>query len=312
MNKRLVGVLAFALAVSAGASFLLYQLINARLANSVTAGNHEVITAARDLAVGTLIKDVDVKVITQNSPAPPSAVKKVEDVIGRGVVSNVYAGEPILENRLAAKGAGAGMAATIPIGMRAVAMRVDDIIGVSGFVTVGARVDLLIMGTPPNWSASLGTLSKTLLQNIEVLSAGQQVQKDNEGKPIAVPVVNLLVTPQQAEVVSLATSQARIQLILRNPLDKEDSKTTGAVYASLFTGSNQPPPVNPGSPKGPSQPRPRPIPVAPAPPPVQAKAVEKPPAPIIVEILHGARRGEAKFANESKDEKESKAAKEAK
>ncbi len=300
MNKRLVGVLVFAFVVSAGASLLLYRLINARLSSSMTA-NVELIVAARDLGVGSLIKENDLKVITQNSPPPPNAVRKLEDAVGRGVVSNVYSGEPILENRLASRGAGAGLAATIPMGMRAVALRVDEVAGIAGFAMPGQRVDVLIMGTPPNWSHALGTLSKTLLQNIEVLSAGQQVQKDNEGKPMSVPVVNLLVNPQQAEILSLASNQARIQLILRNPLDKENSKTTGTAYASLFTGA---PSEMPDAPRPAPPPRPKPKPVEP-PPAVEAKPAPPPP-PLVVEILHGSRRGESKFAKESKESKEAK------
>ncbi|MBK5294209.1 MAG: Flp pilus assembly protein CpaB [Acidobacteriia bacterium] len=296
MNKRLAVVLAFALVVSAGASFFLYKVINARLGSTQAGATHEAIVAAKDLGVGTLIKDIDVKAITLNSPPPPNAVKKLEDAAGRGVVAAIYEGEPILEHRLAAKGAGAGMAATIPMGMRAVAMRVDDVAGVAGFVTPGQRVDVLIMGAPPNWSPALGTLSKTLLQNIEVLSAGQQVQKDTEGKPISVPVVNLLVTPEQAEILSLASSQARIQLILRNPMDKEDSKTTGVAFASLFSGS-QALPATTATPQA-AQPRPRAKPVPPRPP-----AVAKPvpvPVPLVVEIIHGSRKAETKFPQETK------------
>ena len=139
--------------------------------------------------------------------APANALLKKEEIVGRGVIAEIYAGEPIRSDRLAPIGAGAGLAATIPLGMRAVAIRVNDVVGVAGFVTPGARVDLLIMGAPANVPG--GTVAKTLLQNIEVLSAGQQIQKDSEGKPIPVPVVNLLVTPEQAEIVSLASNHAQ-------------------------------------------------------------------------------------------------------
>ena len=129
----------------------------------------------------------------------------------------------MLESRLAPKGAGGGLAAMIPAGMRAVAMRVNEVVGVAGFVVPGMRVDILISGSPPNSkNADLGSLTKTLLQNIEVLSAGQDFKKDAEGKPISVQVVNVLVTPEQAEQLSLAASQTTIQLVLRNPLDQAD------------------------------------------------------------------------------------------
>src|SRR5215475_870307 len=129
------------------------------------------------------------------------------------------------------KGAGAGLAATIPPGMRAVAVRVNDIVGVAGFIRAGTHVDVLIAGTHPKGNGGLGTLTKTLLQNVEVISAGQDITKDAEGKPVNVGVVNMLVTPEQAEVLSLASNETRIQLILRNPLDKAVTKTSGTSIA---------------------------------------------------------------------------------
>ena len=127
------------------------------------------------------------------------------------------------------------MAAMIPPGMRAVAVRVNEVVGVAGFVVPGTHVDVLISGNTPGASGSQGTLTQTLLQNIEVLSAGQDFKKDAEGKPITVQVVNMLVTPTQAEQLSLASSQTTIQLVLRNPLDHEIAKTPGTALQRLFT-----------------------------------------------------------------------------
>ena len=141
-------------------------------------------------------------------------------MIGRGVISDFYQGEPILESRLAPPGSGGGLASTIPNGMRALAVRVDQVVGVAGFVTPGMRVDVLASGIPPGaTSPTQGTVTKTILQNIQVLSAGTDIQKDAEGKPQQVQVVNLLVTPEQAQTLSLASSELKIQLVLRNPLD---------------------------------------------------------------------------------------------
>jgi pilus assembly protein CpaB len=165
-----------------------------------------------------------------------------------------------------------------------VAIRVNDVTSVAGFVTPGMRVDVLILGNPPNGSQSLGTQTKTLLQNMEVLSAGQQIERDKEGKPVSVPVVNMLVTPEQAEILSLASQDARIQLVLRNPLDTEEAKTSGTALARLWTGQQAPPqPV--------SRPRPQPVPVIPSPPPPHVKPAD----PIIVQVLHGAQKKEVKF-----------------
>lgn len=297
MNKRLAGVLIFALIVSAVASYVVFRLIAGRIAAQAQPVKGQVVVAARDLPIGTLIKDLDVKGVDWSGGISAQAVRKPEDAIGRGVVSPVYAGEPLLETRLAARGAGAGLAATIPQGKRAVAIPVNDITAVAGFVTPGMRVDVLILGTPPNGSPALGTQTKTLLQNMEVLSAGQQIQKDSEGKPISVPVVNLLVTPEQAEIMSLASSNAQIRLVLRNPLDTEKADPPGTAMARLWSGL-APPPVRAATPVARSRPAP--------PPPV--KAQEKPAEPVkipavIVEVIHGAAKNETKFEQKSSEEK---------
>jgi pilus assembly protein CpaB len=147
-----------------------------------------------------------------------------------------------MENRLAAIGSGGGLAPAIPLGMRACAVRVDEVVGVSGFVTPGMRVDVLISGTPPGVQDSKqGTEARTLLQNIQVLSAGTDIQKDNEGKPKQVQVVNLLVTPEQAETLSLATNQVTIRLVLRNPLDTQVAPVPGTATVNLFAGQNSTP-----------------------------------------------------------------------
>jgi len=237
MNRRFISVLAFAFAVAAIATLLFYRLVAGRLSSApkplVTT---KVLVASRNLAVGTLVKDVDMKEQDWPGTPPQNTILKKEDIVGRGVVAPIYEGEPFIESRLAAKGAGAGLAATIPPGMRAVAVRVNEVVGVAGFVVPGMRVDVLIAGNPPNAPRTLGTQARTVLQNIEVLSAGQNIQKDAEGKPITVPVVNLLVTPEQAEVLSLAGTETRIQLVLRNPLDTQTAKTPGTAVANLFTG----------------------------------------------------------------------------
>ena len=258
--------------------------------------------AARNLPIGTLIKNLDVKTVEWTGTIPAQAIQKEEDIVGRGVIADMYEGEPFLASRLAAKGAGAGLAAIIPSGMRAVAVRVNDVTSLAGYVTPGMRVDVLILGTPPGGPQLLGTQTKTLLQNIEILSAGAQIQKDAEGKPISVPVVNVLVTPAQAEILSLASQDARIQLVLRNPLDTKDAQPPGTAMARLWSGKAGPPeaPVRASRPpvvKAKVQARPEPI----------VAKVEKITVPIIVEIIHGggggARKLEAKFKEKEESEK---------
>jgi pilus assembly protein CpaB len=291
MNRRLLTVLLCALVVSSGASYLVYRLVGTRVAARTQPQNHltHIIVAARNLEIGTLISTNDVKAGDWVGPLPNGVALKPETVVGRGVVSALYEGEPIFENRLAAAGSGGGLAATIPPGMRACAVRVNDLVGVAGFVLPGMRVDVLISGNPPGGNAAAGSKVRTLLQNIQVLSAGANIQKDNEGKPVQVQVVNLLVTPEQAEVLSLASGdQTRIQLVLRNPLDTQLAKTPGSVMASLFADPNAPPAAKTGQPR---VVRPKPLP------PVE---VIKPVAPgfYLVEVLNGSKRTEAKFNSE--------------
>jgi pilus assembly protein CpaB len=285
MNKRFVSVLAFALAVSGVVTLLFYRLIAGRLTEAPKTVTTQVIVAVRTLPVGSLMRDADLRAESWPGAAPLNAVLKKEDIVGRGVVATIYQGEPVIESRMAPKGAGAGLAATIPTGMRAVAVRVNEVAGVAGFVVPGMRVDILISGMPPGAAPALGTLSKTLLQNIEVLSAGQNIQKDAEGKPISVPVVNLLVTPEQAEILSLASSETKIQLVLRNPLDTEVAKTPGTAVANLFSLPKPAPPTLTGA-----KPRQTTAPRAPAPPPVVKEL-----PPVVVEVLHGAKKVEATF-----------------
>ena len=287
MNQRFVTVLIFAFVVAAGASVLLYRLMASRASVKAGPTTVQVVSASKNLAIGTLVKDADLTVGSWVGALPPGAATRKEDVIGRGVVSAIYAGEPILDSRLAAKGAGAGLAAMIPPGMRAVAVRVNEVVGVGGFVVPGMRVDVIVSGNPPN-SQSQGSITKTVLQNIEVLSAGQNFQKDAEGKPVQVPVVNLLVSPEQAETLSLAASQANIQLVLRNPLDTEISKTNGTAVSRLF---NTEAPVVPK----PVEAAPRPVrrPKAPAAPVVEKPKLPEP--PVIVEVIQGTKRVDQKF-----------------
>ena len=286
MNQRLISVLVFAFIVSAGASLLLYRLLSSHVtAQAGTTKSSKLLLAARDLTPGTLIRDADIRLGDWNGGKPDNALQKREDIVGRGVVSLIVGGEPIVDSRLAPQGGGAGLAALIPKGMRAVAIRVNEIVGVAGFAVPGMRVDVLASGSPPG-ATGLGGVTKTLLQNVQVLSAGQNFQKDAEGKPISVPVVNLLVTPSEAEMLSLASSQTTIQLVLRNPLDTDIAKTSGAAVAQLFNGGIPLPPPARAAAARPSQP----VPIRPAPVPAAAPAM-----PRMVEVIHGIKRTETRF-----------------
>ncbi|MGA2327276.1 MAG: Flp pilus assembly protein CpaB [Bryobacteraceae bacterium] len=291
MNKRFVSVVVFALFVAGVFTLLFYRLIVSRI-NTAPApvATTPVLVAARNLDEGTLVREGDVDTTAWVGAVPQQAIMKKEDAVGRGVISKVFQGEPLLESRLAAKGAGAGLAAKIPKGWRAVALRVNDIIGVAGFVVPGMRVDIIILGAPPGTPATLGTLSKTLLQSVEVLSAGQDIRKDPEGKPISVPVITVLVKPEDAEKLSLANNETRIQLVLRNPLDEVETKTPGTAMGLLFSGQKL---LLPGAQ---AQARTREAPRVQAAPPAP-----KPKPPVVVEVIQGGERKQTKFQEEPED-----------
>ncbi len=241
MNRRLLTVLLCAFVVAGGCSLLVYRIIGVRINGTQQAATTRVVSAASDIKLGTILTAANLSTTQIAGPLPKGAILKAENAIGRGVVSDLAQGEAILESRLAPVGSGGGLAATIRKGMRACAIKVDEVVGVAGFVTPGMRVDVLMSGDPPGHvNDNTGTMVKTLLQNIEVLSAGTDIQKDAEGKPQQVHVVNLLVTPDQAEVLSLASSpnsggvQSHIQLVLRNPLDTEVAQVAGTGMAKLF------------------------------------------------------------------------------
>jgi pilus assembly protein CpaB len=239
MNRRLIGVFAFALAVASFTSFVVYRLLLSHLqtpaiASHLTLSVSKLVVASRDLQVGTLIKDSDLSERDWTGAVPKQTVRTKAELIGRGVTSPVFENEPFLEQRLAPKGAGAGLASTIPIGMRALAVRVNDVVGLAGFVLPGMHVDVLVAGDVPGDDTNAGRRCRTVLQNLEVLSVGQHIEKNPEGKPESAEVVNLLVTPDQAETLNLASSEAKVQLVLRNPLDTQAQGTHGTSVASLF------------------------------------------------------------------------------
>ena len=279
MNKRVQIILFSAFLVAALCSYFVYRMVGNRVAASQPR-TRTVVIVTGDVKVGSVLTNSDLGTTQIEGPIPDEAITNPQQAVGRGVVSELYKGEPIVESRLAASGAGGGLAATIPPGMRACAVRVDEVVGVAGFVTPGMRVDVLISGTPPGAADAIaGPRVKTLLQNIEVLSAGTDIQKDGEGKPQSAQVVNLLVTPQQAEELSLASGQTHIQLVLRNPLDTQVAQTSGTAVSNLYSG---------GSPSVA-----KPAKVAP-----RQSVPEKPrDQAYVVQVYNGAKQSEQKFTS---------------
>ena len=242
MNRRLLTILLVALVVASLCTWLVIRLVGVRLAASKPMATTQVVAAAKDIPLGAVITKADLTTITMGGSAPKGSILKMDDAVGRGVISEIYQGEPVLESRLAGIGSGGGLAPTIPQGMRACAVRVDEVVGVAGFVIPGSRVDVLVSGNPPGPGGDVGGVqTQTLLQNIQVLSAGTDIAKDAEGKPQQVQVVNLLVTPEQAETLSLASNSLKIQLVLRNPLDTQVAKVPPSAMSTIFTGTAPPP-----------------------------------------------------------------------
>jgi pilus assembly protein CpaB len=189
--------------------------------------------AARDMNLGTILGPEDVKLIDWPEEAvPPGYVSSAEAIVGRGLIAPVRANEVLLETKLATKDAGGGLAISIPEGMRAVSVRVDEVIGVAGFVLPATRVDVMVT-LPPRPPRS-ETMTQVFLQNIQALAAGQLVQQDAEGKPVIVAVITLLVSPEQGELLVLGANEGKIQLALRNTLDLDDIETRGAQVSDLL------------------------------------------------------------------------------
>jgi pilus assembly protein CpaB len=302
MNKRFLGVLIFAFVVASVASLLLYQVLVKQRApapagTAAAPAATQIVVAAKDLQVGTLIKPEDVRMADWPGQVPAGAIMKVDGkdgAIGRGVTVAMVAQEPVLNQHLALPGAGGGLTAQIPMGMRAVAVRVNDLSSVSGFVSTGSHVDVMISGQRPGGNGNLGTIAKTVttLENLEVLSAGQELKKDAENKPVMVGTVNLLVTPEQAEQLNLA-SNMNIQLVLRNPLDREVARTPGSSTSHLFDGGRL---DMRQAGDTPSAPRPRVYrPVV-----QEVVKLPKPEPPPTMEIVKGTSKTEFKFSGEGK------------
>jgi pilus assembly protein CpaB len=260
MNRRLLTILLVAFVIAGVCAFAVYRVVGSKLNSQQQAPTTSIVAAAADIKLGTVLTQADLTTMKVVPPLPKGAFPEQQrlSLVGRGVITEVAQGEPILESHLAAAGSGGGLAATIPDGMRACAIRVDDVVGVVGFVTPGMRVDVLASGIPPGATASTGTVSTTLLQNMEVLSAGTNIQKDAEGKPVPVQVVSLLVTPEQAQILSLASNQLRIQLVLRNPLDTKVEPVPSTATPSLFGAAKPATPVKVVKRAAPKPPAPKP------------------------------------------------------
>lgn len=265
---------AVALALGAFVALVVYKNLQGR-ASANTEPGVDVVVAADDIQVGARIEDHDVRIVKYPPSSLPSGTPtKRSQVLGRGVILPIAKGEFILPSKLAPENAGSGLPSLIPPGMRAVSVRVNEVVSVAGFVGPGTRVDILLTGTPSGSSESQTT---TVLQNVAVIAAGNKLERNAAGEAQNTPVITLLVSPDDAEKLTLASNEGHIQLSLRNPLDTKEDEVSAANARGLYKGST-PPPVAP-------QPRVHPV---------NKKAQPSTPPPSIlgVEVYQGEKKKE--------------------
>jgi pilus assembly protein CpaB len=239
MNRTrllMIGVLALALGLLA--SVYVYRNLQAKTGTGSESGV-DVIVAANDLQVGARVDEHDIKIIKiAAADLPPGTPRRRSDVLGHGVIVPISKGEFILPNRLAGENAGSGLPSLIPPGMRAVSVRVNEVVSVAGFVTPGTRVDVLLTGTPVGGEQQ----TTTVLQNVAVLASGHTLERTATGEAQTTAVITLLVSPDDAQRLTLASTEGHIQLALRNPLDTKQDDVPASNTRGLYRGMAAPPP----------------------------------------------------------------------
>lgn len=242
-NRTLI-VIAIAVLLGAAAALAVYRAVERIPVRQVEVASVFTVVAARPIPVGTMINKDHVKVVAWPARSPvPGAYGKVEDVVNRGAIVGIAENEPLTDAKLALPGMGAGLPPRITPGMRAVSVKVNEVVGVAGFVVPGSRVDLLVTVEDPGTRGA--QITRAVVNNIEVLTAGTRFDNEaaqREGKPMDASVVTLLATPQDAEKIALAATEGRIMLTLRNPLDTLPTETDGVRLPNLL-GTPAPPPV---------------------------------------------------------------------
>lgn len=242
MDIRRVSLALFiALVLSAGATYLLYSRI--RNERAATPASIRVVAAVDELPAGTPLAAENLKVVEWPASMPlTGAFSKPEQVLGRSLIYPISTNQPIVETDLAAPGSGLGLSVKIPEGMRAISIRSNDVVGVAGFIYPGSHVDVLLTYRPDN----AGTpLTQTILQNVQVLTAGQTLEPDPKGRPEPVNVVTLLLNPRDAQKLVLATQQGSVQFVLRNGADQNKPDSKPVLASQLFADVAPPPPPRP-------------------------------------------------------------------
>lgn len=270
-RKRILMAFAVAVPLALLASALVYR----QLSRVASAPGHiaptKVIVAAAALEPGTRLDAKDLRQIDWPALKPMQGMfARPDDCVGRVLISPLLENEPVLEGNLAPRDSSVGLSAMIPPGMRGVAVAVNDVVGVAGFVQPGTIVDVLATGGIEGQASSL---TRTILENIRVLAAGQKIEPDKQGTPQTVPVVTLLVTPDQANVLTLASTQGKIQLALRNSADTKQAKTAPAQLSDVFGLAGS---IRRAAPRTP-QPAPR----------ISLNQPVRAPAPYEIEVIRG-------------------------
>ncbi len=275
MDRRLITVIMAAVAVALLITVIFYAIVGSRTPVQAENPTKDLVVATQDLTMGSVITPEDVRLMEFPENAyPANAFATIEDVIDRSVISPILANEPVAMGRVTEKGAGVGLAPLIPPGLRAVALAINQVSGVSGFINPGSHVDILLTGRP---EGSEDQVTTTVMEDVEVLTAGHRLEMNANGQPENVPVLNMLLTPEQAELLTLATSEGRIQLILRNPNDEVNLPRRRAVARSRDLFAKAQTQQRP-------QPRPKTARKAPPPPPLMM--------PTKIEMIRGNRRTE--------------------
>jgi pilus assembly protein CpaB len=245
MRRQAIFFLVLALLLGGLAALLALQVMRSDGSPVATTGQIEtvqVVVADRDLPFGALVAVDDIRTVDWPANAVPDGFSRsASDVVGRGLLGPVRRNEPLLSAKLALPGTGAGLSINIPEGQRAMTFRVDDIVGVAGFIRPGHRVDVMVTVGPEAGTGQPTT--KQVLQNVEVAATGHSIEPNPQGEPEQVPNVTLHLTPEQGERLIMAAGSGRIQLALRNPLDGDSVETPGVRLNQLLALAPAPRPV---------------------------------------------------------------------
>jgi len=236
-------VVGIAVFVAGVASLGAYQVIKRMPVREVEVRSVYYVVAAHAMPMGTRITKDYVKLVAWPASSPvDNGFTSIDNVLNRGLIAAVVENEPLTESKLAPIEAGAGLPPSITEGMRAVSVKVNEVIGVAGFVVPGTRVDVMVTMRRDNEKDSM---SRVVLSDVQVLTAGTRYdqEKAKDGQPIPTSVVTLLVTPPDAERLALAATEGQVMLTLRNPLDRKPTETNGIRTAALMGQAPAPQPV---------------------------------------------------------------------